>query len=102
MSFLTTCSDQLRKQISAVTKLSLRDVEKFHEQRSDLVVGLTQIADMLEGNFTVEEEKPAAKQVQKPQASLILSEKGNLVRVDFRKRKVLVSGSDNPPPKRRR
>lgn len=98
MHIFAPCADRLRELIGDAKRLSGTNPERFHSQRSDLIAGLSQVADMLEGNFTIENDAPAApkpRQVQKPAADRIKSANGNVVKVDFKKRRVTVS-----PPKK--
>jgi hypothetical protein len=92
MSFTNTVAERVRELIGDAKRLSGTNPERFHEQRSDLIAGMSQVADMLEGNFSIETDVPAAKprQVQKPAADRIKSAKGNVVKVDFKKRRVTV------------
>ena len=87
MSFVTTCAEELRRHIRALEKLSAHDVEAFLEEKSEIRSGLLQVADMLDGNFRIESETPK-KQVQKTSPKVIKAEKGNLVTVDFKARRV--------------
>ena len=97
MHIFTPCAERLRELIGDAKRLSGSNPEKFHTQRSDLITGLSQVADMLEGNFVIEQdEPPKPRQVQKPKAATIKSAKGNVVTVDFKKRRVKVSAEKKP------
>jgi hypothetical protein len=99
MNIFTPCAERLRELIGDAKRLSGSNPERFHSQRSDLIAGLSQVADMLEGNFVIENDEPVAKparQVQKPKAAIIKSAKGNLITVDFKKRRVKVSPEKKP------
>lgn len=99
MHIFAPCAERLRELIGDAKRLSGSNPEKFHSQRSDLITGLSQVADMLEGNYTVEPAEPAPKprQVKKPAAPIIKAEKGNLVTVDFKKRRVTVKPEKKAP-----
>ena len=92
MHIFAPCAERLRELIGDAKRLSGTNPERFHEQRSDLITGLSQVADMLEGNFSIESDAPQPKprQVQVPKAPVIKSAKGNVVKVDFKARKVTV------------
>ncbi len=53
--------------------------------------GLSQITDILDGNFTMQpEETKPAKQVRKPHPNVIKAANGNVAQVDFKKRRMIV------------
>jgi hypothetical protein len=63
MSFVNTCATQIRavRERLAALNISHRDPNRFHEEKSEILKALNDVADLLEGRFQLEGDPPPKK-----------------------------------------
>jgi hypothetical protein len=86
MSFTNTVAGQLRIAIADLEQLThSRTKESFAKVRASILKKLTQSADMLEGQFEIVPDEPAAKPAPKKRAPRTRRD-GNVIAIDFKTR----------------
>jgi hypothetical protein len=91
MSFAATCAEELRATIADLKRLvpGSSNPHHYHEHKSEIAHRLSQIADMLEGNFHIIAPEPKVKEPARGsrQPTVTKDPNGKIVYVDWKTRR---------------